>query len=162
MPLQIKQEVKKLKKRKKLLLGLIILSLIEIIYFYFMGNPYNFLNGLDNFITYIIVGNILLALAYFFLLEQGNIRKKYMLLIIGYVLLIAAPILFHTKLPSTKMEDAQQLILRSEGGKLIKDRDYEDFIKTYEGKEVYLIALEKKKKIYRYAFDPETQRYYSF
>lgn len=162
MPLQIKQEVKKLKKRKKLLLGLVILSLLEIIYFYFMGNPYNFLNGLDNFITYILIGNILLFLAYFFLLEQGNIRKKYMLLIIGYVLLITAPILFHTKIPSTKMEDAQQLILRSEGGKLIKDRDYTDRIETYEGKEVYLIALEKKKKIYRYAFDPETQRYYSF
>ncbi|MBQ0138804.1 MAG: hypothetical protein KBT36_05875 [Kurthia sp.] len=155
-------EVKKLSKRKKLLLGLIVLSLIEIIYFYFMAKPYNFLNGLDNFIVYIVGGNIAFYIAYFLLLEQSNIRKKFMLIMIGYVLLIVAPFFFHSKIPSTNMEDAQNLIIRSEGGKVVKDRDYANTIRTYEGQEVYLITIEKNKKIYRFAFDPENQRYYSF
>lgn len=152
----------KLTKRKKLLLALVVLSLIEIIYFYFMATPYNFLNGLDQFILYIIVGNIAFFIAYFLLLEQSNIRKKFTLIMIGFVLLISAPVFFHSKIPSTKLEDAQQLILRSEGGKIVKDRDYANTIMTYEGQEVYLISIEKKKKIKRFAFDPENQRYYSF
>lgn len=155
-------EVKKLSKRKKLLLGLLILSLLEIIYFYFMAKPYNFLNGLDQFIVYVVVGNIAFYIAYFLLLEQSNIRKKFLLIILGYLLLVLAPFFFQSKIPSTNMEDAQNLILRSEGGKVIKDRDYANTIRTYEGQEVYLITIEKNKKIYRFAFDPENQRYYSF
>lgn len=162
MSLQITQEVKNLTKRKKLILGTLILSLIEIIYFYFMGKPYNFLNGLDDFIVYVLVGNIAFYIAYFLLLDAGNIRKKYVLITIAYALLVVAPIFFHTKIPSTNLEDAQQLIMRSEGGEIVKDRDYADVIQTYQGHEVYLIVLEKNKKTSRFAFDPETQRYYSF
>lgn len=162
MPLQNTQEVKKLTKRKKLILGTIILSLVEIIYFYFMGKPYNFLNGLDHFIVYILIGNSAFYVAYFLLLEAGNIRKKYLLIIIAYALLVIAPLFYHSNIPSTNLEDAQQLIIRSEGGKIVKDRDYADVIETYEGNEVYLITLEKNKKQHRFAFDPETQRYFSF
>lgn len=127
-----------------------------------MAKPYNFLNGLAYYLVYIIIGNIAFYIAYFLLLEQSNIRKKLLLISTAYILLIATPFLFHTQIPSTNLEDAQKLILRSEGGKIIKDRDYAGKISTYEGMEVYLIAIEKNKKIKRYAFDPETQRYYSF
>lgn len=162
MSFQLTKEMNKFSKRKKLLAGLLILSLIEIICFYFMSKPYNFLNGLDDFIRYIIIGNILFFVAYLLLLEKNNIRKKYMFIIVAYLLLIATPFLFYNKIPQTNLEDAQSLIVRSEGGKVIKDRDYEDKIKTYEGEEVYLIAIEKGNKVSRFAFDPETQRYYSF
>lgn len=155
-------EVKNLTKRNKLLLGIILLSLIEIIYFYFMGKPYNYINGLDDLIQYIIIGNIAFFIAYFVLLESSNFRKKYAIIIIGFILLVVAPFVFHSKIPSTKYEDAQKLIIRTEGGKVIKDRDYDSMIRTYEGKEVYLVALEKGNKTYRFAFDPENQRYYPF
>lgn len=159
---QRRQDHKKMNKRTRLLLGVIILSLIEIIYFYFMGKPYNYVNGLDDLIDYIIVGNIAFFVVYFVLIDGNQFRKKYMLFAAAYALLLAAPFFFHSKMPQTKVEEAQALIVRTEGGKVIKDRDYANVIKTYEGKEVYLVAVEKGDRVYRYAFDPDNQQYYSF
>ncbi|GEK33797.1 hypothetical protein [Kurthia sibirica] len=149
-------------KRKRLLLGVLIVSLIEIIYFYFMGKKFVYMNGLKEVIEIVIIGNIAFFVAYFLLLEPSNFRKKYILLIIAYALLIIAPFVYHSKMPSTTFEEAQKLIMRTEGGKVVKDRDYTTTIKTYEGNEVYLIALEKKSTVKRFAFDAENQRYYPF
>lgn len=149
-------------KRKRLLLGVLVLSLIEIIYFYFMGKKFVYLNGMKMIIEAIIIGNIAFFIAYFLLLDASNFRKKYILFIGAYALLVIAPFVYHSKMPSTTFEEAQNLIIRTEGGKAIKDRDYAKIIQTYEGQDVYLISLEKKDKVKRFAFDPENQRYYPF
>lgn len=148
--------------RKRLVIGILFVSLIEIIYFYFMGKQFVYLNGLDTVMRWVVIGNVLFFLTYFVLLDASNFRKKTAIIVIAYGLLVAAPFIYHAKMPSTTMGEAESLIMRTEGGKTIKDRDYANKIETYQGKEVYLISIEKEKKVKRFAFNPENQRYYPF
>lgn len=151
-----------MEKRKKLLLGILILSFIEIIYFYFRGKQYNWINGLGEMATYVIVGNIAFFIAYFVLIEQQQFRKKDLMILLAFVLLLVAPFIYEKDIPKVNVEDAQALIVRTEGGKVVKDREYSDKIFDYEGTEVYLIAVEKKDVLHRYAFNPYTEKYYPF
>lgn len=149
-------------KREKMILGLVLLAFIEVIYFYFRGKPYNGINSLGAMPNYIMVGLAIFFVAYYTLIEKQNFRKKHVLIGAAYAFLIAAPFAFERDIPKVNIEDAQDLIARTEGGKIIKDRDYSNKIDTYEGQEVYLIALEKKDAVYRYAFDPYSEQYYPF
>ncbi|MBK3496129.1 hypothetical protein JFL43_14930 [Viridibacillus sp. YIM B01967] len=149
-------------KRKRLLQGILVISVLEMLYYYFIGKNYIFINGLGDMLVYIIVGNVLLFVAYFLLVEKSNIRKKYALIITAYALLVVAPFYFQKHVPSFNVDDAGQIISRTEGGKVVKDRKFSGTIVDYSGLEVYIITLEKKKVISRYAFDPYTEKYYSF
>ncbi|HIX42599.1 MAG TPA: hypothetical protein H9983_04915 [Candidatus Kurthia intestinigallinarum] len=149
-------------KREKLLLGFVVLAFIEVIYFYFRGKPYNGINSLGDMPNYVMIGLVAFFIAYYALIEKQNIRKKHWLIGIAYAALVAAPFVFERDIPKVNVEDAQDLIARTEGGKIVKDREYSNKIDTYEGQEVYLIALEKKDNVYRYAFDPYLEQYYPF
>ncbi|MGE7623159.1 hypothetical protein ACQKMD_08925 [Viridibacillus sp. NPDC096237] len=149
-------------KRKRLLQGILVISTLQMLYYYFIGKKYLFINGLGDIPVYIIGGNVLLFVAYFLLVEKSNIRKKNVLIIIAYVLLIIAPFYFQKHVPSFNVEDATQIISRTEGGKAVKDRKFSGTIVDYSGLEMYIITLEKNKVVSRYAFDPYTEKYYSF
>ncbi|MFF3103014.1 hypothetical protein [Viridibacillus arvi] len=149
-------------KRKRLLQGILVISALEMLYYYFIGKQYLFINGLGDMPYYIIGGNVLLFVAYFILVEKSNIRKKNALIIIAYALLIIAPFYFQKHVPSFNVDDATQIISRTEGGKVVKDRKFSGTIVDYSGLEVYIITLEKDKEVSRYAFDPYTEKYYSF
>lgn len=152
----------KLGKREKLLLGIVLLSFIEVIYFYFRGKPYNGVNILGDMPSYVMIGLVTFFIAYYLLLDKQNFRKKHVLIGIAYGLIVFAPFMFERDIPNVKVEDAQAMIARTEGGKVVKDREYQNTIMNYENQEVYLIALEKKDAVYRYAFDPYTEQYYPF
>lgn len=152
----------KLGKREKLLLGIVLLSFIEVIYFYFRAKPYNGVNILGDMSGYVILGLMTFLIAYYLLLDKPNFHKKHILISIAYVLLLFAPFMFERDIPKVKVDDAQAMIARTEGGKVVKDREYQNTIMNYDNREVYLIALEKKDAVYRYAFDPYTAQYYPF
>lgn len=149
-------------KRKRLLQGILVISVIEILSFYFIGRNYLFVNGLDNMITYVIVGDAFFIISYFLLLEGGNFRKKYILIGIAYALLVIAPFIFKSRVPNFNINDATQIIERTEGGTVVKDRKFSDTIVDYTGQEVYIITVNKNGKLQRFAFDPNTEKYYSF
>lgn len=152
----------KLGKREKLLLGIVLLSFIEVIYFYFRAKPYNGVNILGDMPGYVMLGLMTFLIAYFLLLDKQNFHKKHILIGMAYVLLLFAPFMFERDIPNVKVDDAQAMIARTEGGKVVKDREYQNTIMNYDDREVYLIALEKKDAVYRYAFDPYTEQYYPF
>ncbi|MGX9135758.1 hypothetical protein ACWV26_15560 [Rummeliibacillus sp. JY-2-4R] len=149
-------------KRKRLLQGILVVSVIEILCFYFIGRDYLFVNGLDNMITYVVVGNAFFFISYFLLVENSNFRKKYALISVAYALLIIAPFVYKSHVPTFNVDDATQIIERTEGGKVVKDRVFGQTIVDYSGKEVYIIALRKNTKIERFAFDPNTEKYFAF
>lgn len=151
-----------LNKRKRLLQGILVVSIIEILCFYFIGRDYLFVNGLDDMIAYIVVGNIFFFISYFLLVEVSNFRKKYILIAIAYALLVIAPFVYKSHVPSFNVDDATQIIERTEGGKVVKDRVFGKTIVDYTGKEVYIITMRKNAKIERFAFDPNTEKYFSF
>ena len=152
----------KLGKREKLLLGIVLLSFIEVIYFYFRAKPYNGVNILGDMPSYVMLGLMTFFIAYYLLLEKQNFHKKHILIAIAYALLVLAPFMFERDIPNVKVDDAQAMIARTEGGKVVKDREYQNTIMNYDNREVYLIALEKKDAVYRYAFNPYTEQYYPF
>ncbi|MGG0655521.1 hypothetical protein [Rummeliibacillus pycnus] len=149
-------------KRKRLLQGILVVSVIEILCFYFIGRDYLFVNGLDDMITYVVVGNAFFFISYFLLVEGSNFRKKYILIAIGYGLLVIAPFVYKSHVPTFNVDDATQIIERTEGGKVVKDRVFGKTIVDYSGKEVYIITLRKNGKNERFAFDPNTEKYFAF
>ncbi|MGR6898730.1 hypothetical protein [Rummeliibacillus sp. BSL5] len=150
-----------MEKRKRLLQGILVIAIIEILSFYFIGRDYLFINGLDNMIAYVVTGGIFFAVSYFLLVEVSNFRKKYILIGIAYVLLVIAPFVYKNHLPHFKVEDAEQIILRTEGGRVVKDRELGQTMLNYAGEEVYIIALKKDGKLKRFAFNPTTEKYFS-
>ncbi|WP_397539799.1 hypothetical protein [Rummeliibacillus pycnus] len=149
-------------KRKRLLQGILVVSVIEILCFYFIGRDYLFVNGLDDMMIYIVVGNVFFFISYFLLVERGNFRKKYILITVAYALLVIAPLVYKSHVPTFNMDDAKQIIERTEGGKVVKDRKFGGTIVDYSGQEVYIITMEKNRKLERFAFDPNTEKYYTF
>ena len=55
-------------------------------------------------------------------MEGGNFRKKYILIWIAYALLVIAPFVFKSRVPNFNIDDATQIIERTEGGTVVKDR----------------------------------------
>ena len=151
-----------MEKRKRLLQGIPVVSVIEILCFYFIGRNYLFINGLDDMITYVVVGNVFFFISYFLLVETSNFRKKYILIIIAYGLLIIAPFVYKSHVPTFNAEDATEIIQRTEGGTVVKDRVFGQTMVGYDGQEVYIVTIKKNKKIERFAFDPKTEKYFSF
>lgn len=151
-----------LNKRKRLLQGILVVSAIEILSFYFIGRNYLFVNGLDNMMIYIVLGNVFFFASYFLLVEPSNFRKKYILISIAYALLVVAPFVYKSRVPNFNVDDAKQIIERTEGGHVIKDRKFSGTIVDYSGQEVYIITMEKNSKVERFAFDPNTEKYYTF
>lgn len=151
-----------MEKRKRLLQGILVISVIEILCFYFIGRNYLFINGLDDMITYVVVGNVFFFISYFLLVDASNFRKKYILIIIAYGLLVVAPFVYKSHIPTFNAEDATEIIQRTEGGKVVKDRVFGQTMIDYDGQEVYIITIKKNKEIERFAFDPKTEKYFSF
>lgn len=149
-------------KRKRLLQGILVVSVIEILCFYFIGKDYLFIDGLDDMITYVVIGNIFFFISYFFLVEVSNFRKKTILIMVAYGLLVIAPFVYKSHIPTFNVEDATEIIHRTEGGKVVKDRVFGQTMVDYNGQEVYIITIKKNKKIERFAFDPKTEKYFSF
>ncbi len=151
-----------LTKRKRLLQGILVVSVIEILCFYFIGRDYLFVNRLDDMITYVVIGNAFFFISYFVLVEVSNFRKKHVLIGVAYALLIVAPFVYKNHMPTFNVDDATQVIQRTEGGQVVKDRVFGRTIVDYSGKEVYIITLKKNKVIERFAFDPNTEKYFAF
>lgn len=151
-----------MEKRKRLLQGILVISVIEILCFYFIGRNYLFINSLDDMITYVVVGNVFFFISYFLLVDPSNFRKKYILIFIAYGLLVVAPFVYKSHVPTFNVEDATEIIQRTEGGKVVKDRVFGKTMIDYDGQEVYIITIKKNKKIERFAFDPKTEKYFLF
>lgn len=139
-----------------------MVSVIEILCFYFIGRKYLFINGLDDMITYVVLGDVFFFVSYFLMVEANNFRKKTTLIAIAYGLLVAAPFVYKTDIPNFNVDDATEIIHRTEGGRIVKDRVFGPTMVDYDGQEVYIITIKKDKKVKRFAFDPKTEKYFSF